>query len=76
MAQAAVLRFKRGIMSKFGIVLTLWFFCLAGGILLAAWINSKHEQRTDWEPGFIQTVREKVSHLYKKLRAKIKRKKS
>lgn len=62
-------------MSRFWIVLTIWFFCLMAGVVLAVWLHNKDQGRIDWGPGFIGTAREKVSHLYKKLRATINTKK-
>lgn len=62
-------------MSRFGIALGIWFLFLIAGLMLAVWLHKMDHPNLGWEPGFITTIREKISDMHKKLKAKIKKRK-
>ena len=62
-------------MSRFGIALGVWFLFLMAGVMLAVWLHNMDHPNPGWEPGFIATIKEKISAIRKKLNIKIKKKK-
>lgn len=62
-------------MNRVWIALGTWFLLLIAGITLAVWLHNVEHPNPGWEPGFIMTVKEKISYLRKRLKDKIKKRK-
>ena len=60
-------------MSRFGVVLGIWFLFLMAGLMLAVWLHKMKHPNPGWELGFIATIIEKISDIRKKLKGKIKK---